>query len=102
MSVHLLVGDDESILRAAVSELVHELVGSADRSLVVDEFDGDDVEIGSIVDAAQTPPFLTDRRVVLARDVGRFTSDQVAPLVSYLTIRCRAPISCSSPAVAGW
>jgi DNA polymerase-3 subunit delta len=84
MSVHLLVGDDESILRAAVSDLVHELVGSADRSLVVDEFDGDDVEIGTIVDAAQTPPFLTDRRVVLARDVGRFTTDQVAPLVGYL------------------
>ena len=55
MSVHLLVGDDESILRAAVSDLVHELVGDDDRSLVVDEFDGDDVEIGSIVDAAQTP-----------------------------------------------
>jgi DNA polymerase-3 subunit delta len=84
MSVHLLVGDDESILRAAVSDLVHELVGDADRSLLVDEFDGDDVEIGSIVDAAQTPPFLTDRRVVVARDVGRFTAEQVAPLVSYL------------------
>ena len=84
MSVHLLIGDDESILRAAVSDLVHELVGDDDRSLVVDEFDGDDVEIGSIVDAAQTPPFLTDRRVVLARDVGRFTAEQLAPLVGYL------------------
>jgi DNA polymerase-3 subunit delta len=84
MSVHLLVGDDESILRAAVSDLVHELVGDADRSLLVDEFDGDDVDIGTIVDAAQTPPFLTDRRVVVARDVGRFTAEQVAPLVSYL------------------
>ncbi len=84
MSVHLLVGDDESILRAAVSDLVHGLVGDADRSLVVDEFDGDDIEIGSVVDAAQTPPFLTDRRVVVARDVGRFSSEQLGPLVAYL------------------
>lgn len=84
MSVHLLTGDDESILRAAVSELVHELVGDADRSLMVDEFDGDDVEIGAVVDAAQTPPFLTERRVVVLRDVGRFNADDVAPIVAYL------------------
>jgi len=84
MSVHLLTGDDESILRAAVSELVHELVGDADRSLMVDEFDGDDVEIGAVVDAAQTPPFLTERRVVVLRDVGRFNADDLAPIVAYL------------------
>ena len=84
MTVHLLTGDDESILRAAVSELVHELVGDGDRSLMVDEFDGDDVEVRGVVDAAQTPPFLTDRRVVVVRDVGRFTADELAPLVAYL------------------
>ena len=84
MSVHLLTGDDESILRVAVSELVRELVGDADRSLMVDEFDGDDVEIGAVVDAAQTPPFLTERRVVVLRDAGRFNADDVAPIVAYL------------------
>ena len=61
MGVHLVTGGDESILRAAVTDLVHELVGDGDRSLMVDEFDGDDYELRSVVDAAQTPPFLTDR-----------------------------------------
>jgi DNA polymerase-3 subunit delta len=84
MSVHLLTGDDESILRAAVTDLVHELVGDGDRSLMVDEFDGDEVEVRAIVDSAQTPPFLTERRVVVARDVGRFSADELAPLVAYL------------------
>jgi DNA polymerase-3 subunit delta len=38
-----------------------------------------------LVDAAQTPPFLTDRRVVVGRDVDMFTrAEQVAPLVAYL------------------
>ena len=46
MSVHLLTGDDESILRAAVSDLVHELVAGGERSLMVDEFDGDDPRRG--------------------------------------------------------
>ena len=84
MSVHLLTGDDESLLRAAVSDLVHDLVGDGDRSLMVDEFDGDDVELRAIVDSAQTPPFLTERRVVVARDVGRFSADDLAPLLTYL------------------
>jgi DNA polymerase III subunit delta len=84
MSVHLVTGDDESIVRAAVTELVHRLVGEGDRTLMVDEFDGDDYELRLVVDAAQTPPFLTERRVVVARGIGRFTADELAPLVGYL------------------
>ena len=49
-----------------------------------DEFDDEDYEVGAVVDSAQTPPFLTDRRVVVARGVGRFNADEVAPLVTYL------------------
>src|SRR5438045_2771050 len=84
MSVHLLTGADESIVRAAVSEPVHRRVGGGDRSLMVDEFDGEDYELGGVVDAAQTPPFLASRRIVVARDVGRFNADDLAPLVAYL------------------
>src|SRR6185436_19177186 len=81
MGVHMVTGSDESILRAAVTDLVHELVGDGDRSLMVDEFEGEDYELRSVVDAAQTAPFLTERRVVVARDVGRFATDELAPLV---------------------
>lgn len=84
MTVHVLVGDDESLLRTATTELVHRLVGDGDRSLMVEEFDGDEYELAAVVDAAQTMPFLTDRRVVLARGVGRFTKDDVEPLAGYL------------------
>ncbi len=84
MTVHLLTGDDETILRSQVTELTHRLVGDGDRSLMVDEFDGDEYELRSVVDAAQTPPFLTDHRVVVARGVGRFAADDVVALVGYL------------------
>ncbi len=69
---------------SAVSDVVHRLVGEGDRSLMVDEFDDDEYEVRSVVDAAQTPPFLTEARVVVARGVGRFGADDVAPLVAYL------------------
>jgi DNA polymerase III subunit delta len=84
MAVHHITGDDESLLLTATTELVHRLVGDGDRSLMVDDFDGPDYELAAVVDAAQTPPFLTDRRVVVARGIGRFTVDQVESLVAYL------------------
>ena len=63
------------------------LVGDGDRSLLLDEEDstGAEYELAAVVSAAQTPPFLTDRRVVVAHDAGRFSkADDVAPLVGYL------------------
>ena len=84
MATHLLTGDDESILRTAVADLVHELVGDGDRSMMVDDFDDEEYELRGVVDAAQTPPFLTDKRVVVARAVGRFTTEELAPLLEYV------------------
>jgi len=84
MAVHMISGDDESLLLTGTTELVHRLVGDGDRSLMVDDFGGDDYELRAVVDAAQTPPFLTDRRIVVARGVGRFGADDVAVLVAYL------------------
>ena len=84
VSIHVLTGDDESILRAAVNALVQTLVADGDRALMVDEFDAEDYTPGGVVEAAQTAPFLTDRRVVVARDAGRFTADELVPLFGYL------------------
>lgn len=90
--VYLLKGDDEVLLDDAARELVHALVGAGDRTLMVEELDAEkytqdngDLHIGPLVDAAQTPPFLTDRRVVVGRHGAVFTTaDAVAPLVAYL------------------
>ncbi|MEO1057115.1 MAG: DNA polymerase III subunit delta [Actinomycetota bacterium] len=84
MAIHLLTGDDEGLLRTAVHDLVDELVGDGDRSMMVDEFDDDEYELRTVVDAAQTPPFLTDTRVVVARGIGRFTADDATGLIAYL------------------
>lgn len=84
MATHLLSGNDESVLRSAVHELVDELVADGDRAMMVDEFDDDEYELRLVVDAAQTPSFLTDKRVVVARGVDRFNTDELAPLIAYL------------------
>ncbi len=84
MAAYLISVDDESLALTAVGELLHRLVGDGDRALMVDDFDGDEYELRAVIDAAQTPPLLTDHRVVVARGVGRFNADAVAPLVSLL------------------
>ena len=87
----LLHGDDEVLLANAVRDRVAGLVGDGDRSLIVAELseaayqEGEEYEIAPLVDAAQTPPFLTARRVVVGRELGRFsTVDSLGPLLSYL------------------
>jgi len=83
---YLVRGQDDVAVADALRTLIASLVGPApaDASLVVEDLGADDYEIPAVVDAAQTPPFLTDRRVVLARAVGRFSTADVAPLVAYL------------------
>jgi DNA polymerase-3 subunit delta len=89
--ITLLKGDDEVVRRDAVRTLVDDLVGDEDRSLVVEEVDvGAATDDGSdpllaLVDAAQTPPFLTEFRVVIGRVTEkRERNDQVQALVDYL------------------
>jgi len=84
MAVHLINGDVESLVLHAADVLVGELAGDGDRDLMVDDFDSAEYSLDAVIDAAQTPPFLTDVRIVVARGIGRFTADEVAPLVRYL------------------
>ena len=90
--IHLIKGSDEVLVADALGHVIDALVGSGDRSLMLDELgieqhcDADgNPWITSLIDSAQTPPFLTDRRVVVGRHCSVFsTKDDVAPLVAYL------------------
>jgi DNA polymerase-3 subunit delta len=82
--VVLVKGEDLSLLADAVRDAIAVALGDEDRSLALEELGGEELAVGSIVDAARTPPFLTGRRVLVVRDVGRWTSDDLAPLIAYL------------------
>jgi DNA polymerase-3 subunit delta len=89
--VHLFTGDDPTLLSDALHTTLATLVGDADRHLVLEELTEEDYriddgfELRRLVDAAQTPPFLTEFRVVIGRHLGRFSkADEVAGLIAYL------------------
>ncbi len=88
----MIIGDDPVLLSAAVGARVDELVGDGDRSLMLEILnDTDHLDDSGEVDATRlavaggTPPFLTERRVVVGRGVGRFSNKSVyLPLVALI------------------
>ncbi len=83
-SVYLVRGDDAALVAQAVRGLLDEVVGDGDHALVVEEIGGgagDDVNVGAVVDACLTPPFLVDRRVVVVRETGRLLTADTPRLV---------------------
>lgn len=92
MSLHLVLGDDPVLIGEAVTAAIDELVGDGDRSLMLEilgESDYRNDEGGydalRLIDAARTPPFLTDKRVVVGRHLSRLSrKDDYGPLVRML------------------
>ncbi|MBT8241817.1 MAG: hypothetical protein KJN63_11380, partial [Acidimicrobiia bacterium] len=90
--IAFLKGDDPTLVAQALSKMVDQTVGDGDKSLMVDEIteaqminDTGRGSIAALVTSAMTPPFLTERRVVVGRHLGIFSKkDDVAPLVRYL------------------
>lgn len=82
--VVLVDGDDPTLVSEALAKVVDELVGAGDRELMVEDYRDEGVDLAAVADSCATPPFLAERRVVVVRDAGRFVTEEVAPLLSYL------------------
>jgi DNA polymerase III subunit delta len=83
-STYLVKGDDASLVAQEVRALLDDVVGDRDHALVVEELGGaagDELDVGTVVDACLTPPFLTDHRVVVVREAGRLLTADVPRLV---------------------
>jgi DNA polymerase III subunit delta len=83
-SVYLIKGDDSSLISEALSSLVEQLLGDRAPDLALQDIP-EDSDLATVLDACQTPAFLSDRRVVVVRSAGRFRADQVEPLITYLS-----------------
>lgn len=81
--MYLIKGDDASLVDQAADKLINELLGDRSRDLAVEDV-AIDAPADSIVDACQTTAFLTDMRIVVARQVGRFKTADVTGLIEYL------------------
>jgi DNA polymerase-3 subunit delta len=87
-AAYLVRGDDPSLVGQAVHDLLTALVGDNDPTMLTEEHGGqgsDDLDVGAVVDALTTPPFLTDRRIIVVRDAGRLVAGEGARIAECLT-----------------
>lgn len=92
IAILLITGSDESLVLEELGARVHEFLGDADRSLVLDDFDAErsnldetDAAIRGAVDAASTMALFSDHRVVVLRHVNAAKVDSLQPLIAYLS-----------------
>lgn len=86
-AAYLVTGSDEVLVANEVRDLIGELLGGRDASLVVEEQSVDaleDGEPGPIIDAFMTPPFLVDRRIIVVRRAGSLTADAARQVAAAL------------------
>jgi DNA polymerase-3 subunit delta len=86
-AVYLVKGGDASLVAQAAHALTERLVNGGDPSLMIEEFGGpgvDQFDIGAVIDACTTPPFLVAHRVVVVREAGQLTASDAKRLVAYL------------------
>ncbi len=102
LNAHLVKGDDPILRNEVLVTLISDLLGDQDRTLALEEITipsaatavegedsgtGGDARIAALavaLSAAQTPPFMTDKRVIVVRDVGALTASEIGPLIEYL------------------
>jgi DNA polymerase-3 subunit delta len=104
--VYLVKGGDPILRDRELARLLEELVGDEDRTLLVEEYTvpakasaahaGADEDapvedvagaapiVAGVVNAAQSPPFMTSKRIVVVRDYEALPADAVAPIVAML------------------
>jgi DNA polymerase III delta subunit len=99
MSAHLVKGDDPILRSDAAEQLIADLLGADDRTLALEDLTvpgkgagegeggGSDARVAVVdtaLNGASTPPFMTESRVVVVRDVGLLTAAEVDPICRYL------------------
>ena len=93
MAIFLVLGSDPRLVSARLTDLVDELVGDRDRTTSYEGFDLEGVAaddragvVANAVSAAQTQSLFQDVKVVVLRELGEATVDQLSPLVNYLPV----------------
>ncbi len=90
--VYLIYGSEELLLERAVDRLRDRLAAVADLDFNLETFDGLSISADEIIGAANTMPFMSDRRLVIVHDVDKLDASDLESLAAYS--RDPAPFTC--------
>ncbi|MBI4580700.1 MAG: DNA polymerase III subunit delta, partial [Planctomycetes bacterium] len=84
LPVYAVCGGEPFLKRQAMERITREVLGNADRSLALSEYDGTGpVELAGVLDDLRTLPFLTERRLVVVREADKFITAYREALEDY-------------------
>lgn len=83
--VYLFQGPERFLIEEALAHVKETLIEGNAADFNFDKFSGKDVEIGTVLDQAQTMPFLSKQRLIVLTDVGDAPTGAQKALVPYVS-----------------
>lgn len=90
--IYLIYGSEQLLLERAEKRLRDRLAAVADLDFNMETFDGDSAPATDVINAANTLPFMSDRRLVVVHDVDRMDAAGLEALALYA--KDPAPYTC--------
>ncbi|MDO8885856.1 DNA polymerase III subunit delta [Candidatus Oleimmundimicrobium sp.] len=81
--IYIIYGKEKLLLEEAVDRLKKRLSDTVDLTLNYEEFRGSETSIDVILGAANTPPFFSDKRLIVVKEADKLTASDV--LIDYIT-----------------
>jgi len=81
--VYLIFGSEQLLLDRAVRRLKERFAKVADLDFNLETFDGDSASADDVTNAANTMPFMSDRRLVIVRGVDKMSAADQGVLADY-------------------
>src|SRR5450759_1301917 len=90
--VYLIHGSEELLLERAVRRLRDRVASVADLDFNLEVFEADQASAEDVVNAANTMPFMSERRLVIVRAFEKMSSDEAGRIADYA--KDPAPYTC--------
>jgi len=86
--IYVIAGKDEASVNVECEKLLGRLLEPQQRAVGLFKADPVEVSVSTVLDELRTVPFLTERRVVLVKNAGKFVSDNRELLEKYFDNPC--------------
>lgn len=83
--VYLIYGDEQLLLEEAVARLKKNFSQEGNLDFNYDQFCGDKDNAGAMIQAAETLPFMSAKRLILVKDVDKLPSSDIKALAQYVS-----------------
>jgi DNA polymerase-3 subunit delta len=83
---YMIVGKDDALLSQALHSLIDSLLGGDPFHLTVEDFSAkEEFDVSQVITSLKTPPFLTNKRILIVRDAQKLDAEQVDRICEYIS-----------------